>query len=137
MAPLTSTNQAASESSQPGDLHAESEGRKWAIIALLCVAFMVAYFDRQNFSLVLSDVDFKKLFPFNDNTRGLLNSAFFWSYAAFQIPAGWLVDRYGVKKPFAIGFALWSIVAGCTAWASSASGLFIMRFILGGAEAIN
>jgi MFS transporter, ACS family, D-galactonate transporter len=115
----------------------ETEARKWAIITLLCLAFMVAYFDRQNFSLVLGDVDFKKVFPLTDNSRGLLNSAFFWSYAAFQIPAGWVVDRYGVKLPFAIGYALWSFVAGCTAWADSPSQLFLMRFILGGAEAIN
>jgi MFS transporter, ACS family, D-galactonate transporter len=113
------------------------EARKWGIIILLCAAFIVAYFDRQNFSIVLSDAAFKKLFTLSDNARGMLNSAFFWSYAAFQIPAGWLVDRYGVKKPFAIGFGLWSLLAGCTAWATSTGQLFALRFLLGAGEAIN
>jgi MFS transporter, ACS family, D-galactonate transporter len=113
------------------------EARKWAIIILLCAAFIVAYFDRQNFSIVLSDSTFKKLFALSDNARGILNSAFFWSYAAFQIPAGWLVDRYGVKKPFAIGFGLWSLLAGCTAWATSTGQLFALRFLLGAGEAVN
>src|ERR671932_419438 len=117
--------------------YAEDEGRKWAIIALLCLAFIVAYFHRQNFSIALTDRSFKTFFHLSDNGRGLLNSAFFWSYAALQLPAGWLVDRYGVKKPFAIGFGLWSIFAGLTAWAGSAKDLFLLRFLLGGAEAIN
>lgn len=117
--------------------HSESESHKWAVIALLCLAFIVAYFHRQNFSIALTDRNFKTFFHLSDNARGLLNSAFFWSYAALQLPAGWVVDRYGVKKPFAIGFGLWSILAGLTAWAGSAQELFIVRFLLGGAEAIN
>ncbi len=118
-------------------LYAEDEKRNWAIIALLCFAFIIAYFHRQNFSIALTDRSFRAFFGLSDNARGLLNSAFFWSYAALQLPAGWLVDRYGVKRPFAIGFALWSFLAGCTAWAGSAKDLFFLRFLLGGAEAIN
>ncbi len=116
---------------------ARLDARQWAIISLLCAAFIVAYFDRQNFSIVLSDRAFTRLFHLSDNSRGLLNSAFFWSYAAFQIPAGWLVDRYGVKRPFAIGFALWSLLAGCIGWADSVSQLFLLRFLLGAGEAVN
>lgn len=115
----------------------QEEKRKWSVIGLLCLAFIVAYFHRQNFSIALTDRSFKTIFHLSDNARGLLNSAFFWSYAALQLPAGWLVDRYGVKKPFAIGFGLWSILAGLTAWSGSAQELFIVRFLLGGAEAIN
>ncbi len=111
--------------------------KRWAVIGLLCAAFIIAYFDRQNFSIVLSDTKFDRLFNLSDNARGLLNSAFFWSYAAFQLPAGWLVDRYGVKRPFAIAFGLWSLLAGATAWAGSANQFFTLRFLLGGAEAIN
>ncbi|MDQ2841732.1 MAG: MFS transporter [Acidobacteriota bacterium] len=115
----------------------QTTSRTWAIITLLCLAFMAAYFDRQNFSIALSDPPFKSFFQLSDSSRGLLNSAFFWSYAALQIPAGWVVDRYGVKRPFAIGFALWSLLAGATAWAGSATQLFMVRFLLGSGEAIN
>src|SRR5581483_7528043 len=116
---------------------ARLDARQWAVISLLCAAFIVAYFDRQNFSIALSDRAFTRFFHLSDNSRGFLNSAFFWSYAAFQIPAGWAVDRYGVKRPFAIGFALWSLLAGCIAWAGSAGQLFVFRFLLGAGEAIN
>jgi MFS family permease len=111
--------------------------RCWAIVALLCAAFIIAYLDRQNLSIALTEADFKRFFRLNDSDRGLLNSAFFWSYAALQIPVGWLVDRFGVKRPFALGLALWSAFAGMTAWCTSFTQLFAVRLLLGAGEAVN
>ncbi len=111
--------------------------RRSAAVALLCTAFIIAYIDRQNLSMALTARDFKNFFGLDDNSRGLLNSAFFWSYAALQIPAGWVVDRYGVKRPFAIGFAFWSLFAGLTAWCGSFAQLFGLRLLLGAGEAVN
>jgi ACS family D-galactonate transporter-like MFS transporter len=111
--------------------------RRGAIVGLLCTAFIIAYIDRQNLSIALTDRTFEHFFGLNDNGRGLLNSAFFWSYAALQIPAGWVVDRFGVKRPFAICFAFWSIFAGLTAWCGTASQLFSLRILLGAGEAVN
>ncbi len=111
-------------------------GYRWAIMALLCVGYMIAYFDRVNLSVALASDDFKKYFQLSDIDRGNLNSAFFWTYAALQIPAGWLVDRYGVKWPFAIGFLGWSILSGMTAWATTLWHLFAIRFALGVGESM-
>jgi MFS transporter, ACS family, D-galactonate transporter len=111
--------------------------RRWAVVALLCIAFIIAYFDRQNLSIALTSKQFKTFFGLNDYDRGLLNSAFFWSYAALQIPAGWIIDRYGVKRPFAIALAFWSVIAGATAWCGSFSSLFALRLLLGAGEAVN
>jgi ACS family D-galactonate transporter-like MFS transporter len=114
-----------------------SPARRWTIVGLLCVAFIVAYFDRQNLSFALTVPSFKNFFSITEGDRGLLNSAFFWSYTLLQVPAGWLIDRYGVKKPFAVMFFLWSLVSGLTAWATSISQLFFLRFLLGAGEAVN
>jgi MFS transporter, ACS family, D-galactonate transporter len=111
--------------------------RRWAIVGLLCLAFIIAYLDRQNLSFALTDHAFKSFFGLTDSGRGLLNSAFFWTYAALQIPAGWVVDRFGVKRPFAVGLALWSILAGLTAWCGSFTQLFTLRLLLGAGEAVN
>jgi ACS family D-galactonate transporter-like MFS transporter len=115
----------------------KEDARRWAVVALLGAAFIIAYLDRQNLSIALSAREFKDFFRLSDNPRGLLNSAFFWSYAVVQIPAGWLVDRFGVKRPFAIPLALRSVVAGLTAWCGSATQLFTMRLLLGAGEAVN
>jgi MFS transporter, ACS family, D-galactonate transporter len=109
---------------------------RWAVIALLNLGAIIAYIDRTNLSVALANVDFKHLFHLTDTDRGNLNAAFFWSYAVLQIPAGWLVDRYGVKRPYAIGFFFWSIVSAVTAFAGSIGQIFALRFLLGIGESI-
>ena len=98
---------------------------------------MVAYFDRQNLSFALTVAEFKEFFGITEDKRGWLNSAFFWSYTLLQVPAGWVVDRWGVKRPFAILFFIWSVVSGLTAWAVSVPQLFFLRLVLGAGETVN
>ena len=71
----------------------ESNARRWTVVGLLCLGIIIAYVDRTNFSVALAAKDFKDTFRLTDADRGMLNSAFFWSYAVLQIPAGWIVDR--------------------------------------------
>ena len=104
--------------------------RRWTIVGLLCLGMIIAYFDRVNLSIALASKDFLALFRLTDHDRGALNSAFFWTYAALQIPAGWLVDRFGVKRPFAAGFLLWSGISAAAALAGSFWELFAMRLLL-------
>src|SRR5260370_704054 len=111
-----------------------SQTRRWTIIGMLSLGVIIAYVDRTNFSVALAAKDFKALFHLTDVDRGTLNSAFFWSYAFLQIPAGWLVDRYGVKLPYAISFLVWSLVSAGTSLATSVSQLFALRFLLGVGE---
>jgi ACS family D-galactonate transporter-like MFS transporter len=117
--------------SSPTGVESITESRRWTIVGLLCIGMIMAYVDRTNFSIALAAQEFKTLFGLTDSDRGTLNSAFFWSYAALQIPAGWLVDKYGVKYPFAIGFLAWSLVSAGTAFASTVSQLIGLRFLLG------
>jgi MFS family permease len=104
-----------------------STAHRWSIVLLLCIAFIVAYFDRQNLSYALTDPEFKRFFNLSELDRGLLNSAFFWSYTLLQIPGGWFIDRYGVRLPFAACFFMWSVVSGLTAFAQTIGQLFGLR----------
>uniref|UniRef100_UPI0020C5AF07 MFS transporter n=1 Tax=Salmonella enterica TaxID=28901 RepID=UPI0020C5AF07 len=79
----------------------------WGILALLTAGVLIAYFDRTSISSALADRAFVEHFAMSDADRGFVGAAFFWSYALMQIPMGWIVDRYGVKYPYAICFALW------------------------------
>jgi MFS family permease len=49
---------------------------------------------------------------------------------------GWVVDRYGVKWPYAIFFAIWCAATACTGLAGSFAALILMRLLVGGAEAV-
>jgi ACS family D-galactonate transporter-like MFS transporter len=111
--------------------------RKWAVIALLSAGMMIGYIDRSNLSVVLATSEVRQAFHLSDAIRGLLNSTFFWSYALLQIPAGWVVDRYGVRRPYAIGFFFWTVVSALTGLVTNVSQLIAMRLLLGAGEAIS
>jgi ACS family D-galactonate transporter-like MFS transporter len=113
-----------------------SPTRRWLIVGLLALAAVFAYVDRVNLSVALIDADFKTFFKLTNTDRGLTNSAFFWSYAALQIPAGWIVDRFGSKRPMAIGFLVWSLLTALTALTTGFSTLFAIRLALGLGEAV-
>jgi MFS transporter, ACS family, D-galactonate transporter len=114
-----------------------SSGRHvWGVVALLCAGFTIAYIDRTNLSIALASPSFKEAFRLSDTERGLLNSAFFWSYALCQIPAGFVTDRYGVRYPYAASFVLWSLVSAATALAGTLWHLVAFRLLLGVGEAV-
>ena len=114
----------------------ESAKTRWTIIGLLSVGMIIAYASRSNLSVALVAPDFIKSFSLTNTDRGVLNSAFFWAYAVLQIPAGWVVDRYGVKWPYAISFLFWCLAAAATATAGSLGLLIALRIALGVGESI-
>lgn len=103
------------------------------LLALLVVSICINYIDRANLSAAakgLSDelaLDPKQL--------GLLFSSFFFSYALFQIPSGWLIDRFNVYWIYAIGYFVWSSATALTGIANSYYLILGLRLLLGTAEA--
>ncbi len=62
-------------------------------------------------------------------------SAFFWSYALCQLPAGWLGDRFGARYTLAIYVALWSLTTALLGVAGGLASLVILRLACGMFEA--
>jgi ACS family D-galactonate transporter-like MFS transporter len=107
---------------------------RWQIVGLLTLGITIAYIDRINLSSALPEV--RKTIPLSPSAAGLLLSAFFWSYSLLHIPAGWVVDRFGIKWPLAIAFFLWSCACAGTAMVGTLTGLVLMRLLLGVGESI-
>ncbi|WP_198912695.1 MFS transporter [Acetobacter musti] len=110
--------------------------RRWSVLILLSLGAVIAFIDRTSIASVLAVGTFRVQFHLTDLDRGALASAFFWSYALLQIPMGWIVDRYGVKFPYAIMFGVWCVASACTGLMSTFSGLIIMRIFTGVGESI-
>ena len=106
------------------------------IVGLLSVGAIIAFCSRTNISSALAYKPFVEHFHLSNVDRGVLNSAFFWSYMVLQIPTGWLVDRYGVKIPYAISFVVWCLASAATGLTRSVSELTTLRVITGAGEAI-
>jgi ACS family D-galactonate transporter-like MFS transporter len=115
---------------------AANASRKWFIVGLLSLGMVIAYLNRMNLSVVLALAEFKKAFQLTDANRGALNSAFFWTYALLQIPAGWVVDRYGVKFPYALGFLFWCLVSALTGAVDAIWQILVLRLLLGVGESV-
>ena len=108
----------------------------WGVLILLALGLMISFVDRTSLSSALADKGFIRHFALTDVDRGWLNSAFFWSYGVLQMPLGWLVDRYGVKWPYAGCFLLWCLMSAATAMVTTLSALILMRLLIGAAESV-
>jgi sugar phosphate permease len=106
---------------------------RWRIAGLIGVGVLVNYFDR--ISLSVAGPELERAFSLTSQEVGWLLSAFFWSYALLQIPAGLLLDRFGVTRVGRWGALLWSVASLTTAVASGFGGIFVARLLLGVAEA--
>jgi MFS family permease len=111
-----------------------SNTHRWWIVGLLFTASMINYFDRATISIALPLIS--KDLSLGPATKGLLLSAFFWSYALMQIPIGLCADRFNLRWLYAGAFALWSIAQGLTGFAGGLTTLVILRVCLGIGESI-
>ncbi len=75
-------------------------------------------------------------FGLSASVMGLLLSAFFWTYGAFQLPAGWAVDRLGIRRSYFVAFLLWSLASASMALSQNAQSMFGLRLLLGVAESV-
>src|SRR4029077_7622520 len=95
------------------------------ILVLLFVSVLINYIDRSNLSIAAPLI--KDELGISAWQLGKLLSAFFWTYALLQIPAGWLVDRFDVKWVFAAGFFVWSASTAITGFLHGFTALLIIR----------
>ncbi|GLV14263.1 putative transporter YybO [Alicyclobacillus hesperidum] len=107
--------------------------KRWGIGLLIGIGVLINYFDRTNLSVAQQPLS--NLYHLNDAQMGIILSAFGWSYAAFQLPVGALLDKVGVKWLNRIGGIIWSIATFMTALVSGMGLIILSRVLLGVAEA--
>lgn len=112
---------------------------RWVIVSLLFFATAINYADRTVLSI--AGPALAKSMGLDSVSMGYIFSAFGWSYVIAQLPGGWLLDRFGSRKIYAISLFAWSFITFITGFTGLLAGftavvvLFILRFLLGIAEA--
>lgn len=113
------------------------------ILGLLFAISVVTYIDRVNISVTA-----RQMMPalgLTDQQMGVIFSSFVIGYALFQIPGGWLGDRWGARLILTIGLLWWSCFTAWTAMAATSpltvplgivGALALVRFLLGLGEAV-
>ena len=114
-----------------------SEGKRtnvrWLMVFMAFMATAINYIDRTNLSVAAPFI--QKEFGFSPTTMGWILGAFFWTYAAFQMPSGWLVDRLGPRITYSIAVVWWSFFTAACALGRGFASLFGFRLLLGIGEA--
>lgn len=103
-------------------------------VGLLGLSVFINYIDRGN--LAIAAPFLKDELGLSPAQLGVLLSSFFWTYAGFQIFAGWLVDRWNVNWVLAAGFFLWSVATAATGFLHGFAALLLLRLILGAGESV-
>ncbi|WP_158931256.1 MFS transporter [Acidisphaera sp. S103] len=112
------------------DSRAEQPGRKrYIVYGLLFTMTLINYFDRTVLSVAMPILIAQ--FTLTPIAVGYLLSAFIWSYAPCQLPAGMVLDQWGTRKTAARCIAFWSAATALTAAATSFPFVFISRLLLG------
>ena len=106
---------------------------RWYILVLISLMYLITYLDRVNISTAAPVIS--KEFGFDKITMGIIFSAFVWAYAMFQVPGGWLGDRFGARNVLTIIVGYWSIMTAATAAATGATSFVVLRFLFGVGEA--
>ena len=68
------------------------------IIAATTLAAVVLYLDRICIAEIVKLDEFRNALDLDKEQAGAIMSAFFFSYALGQVPAGWLSDRFGARR---------------------------------------
>jgi sugar phosphate permease len=106
---------------------------RWVVLLLLCLMYLITYLDRV--SLANTATLIMKEYGFSKVTMGVIFSAFIWAYALFQVPGGWLGDRFGPRRVLSTIMAYRTVIAVVTTMATGFYSLWGIRFALGVGEA--
>jgi predicted MFS family arabinose efflux permease len=103
----------------------------WATVA---TAYAIAFLQR----VAPQSVSLSFMHDFHTDAAGaaMLASSYFWGYTLMQIPAGLLVDRYGVKRVVLLSMAASSIGSAAFALAPSLFDVFIARLVVACGDAL-
>jgi ACS family glucarate transporter-like MFS transporter len=113
---------------------------RFGVLAFACVLSMITYLDRVCMGTVATNIQGE--FGLSESQKGWLFTAFAFAYAIFEIPSGWLGDRYGARKTLIRIVLWWSLFTALTGSIYPTPGsllgfslLIIVRLLFGMGEA--
>lgn len=105
----------------------------WRLMPLLGVLYLVAYIDRSN--IAFAKLQMLGSLGLSEVAYGLGASLFFIGYLLFEVPSNILLHKYGAPRWMARIMFTWGVVTILLAFTKSATMFYILRFLLGAAEA--
>jgi len=107
--------------------------RSYGVVLALFILSMITYIDRTSVSIAKDAIS--AALQLSDKAMGIVFSAFALGYAAMQLPAGWLADRFGPRATLTAAVGLWSVLTALTGIAWSYHSPLAIRLLFGAGEA--
>ncbi|MGE1563697.1 MFS transporter [Pantoea septica] len=121
-------------SSAPSELERQTVRRVvWRILPFLIVCYLIAIIDRGNIGM--ASLQMNEDLGLSKAVFGLASSLFFIGYFLFEVPSNLAMQKIGAKIWISRIMITWGIVSVCTAFVQSSEMLYLLRFLLGAAEA--
>jgi ACS family phthalate transporter-like MFS transporter len=105
----------------------------WRIMPFLFLCFVLNWLDRVNIGF--AHLRFKTDLNISDATFGIIVGVFSIGYLLFEIPSNLLLEKIGAKKTMTRIMILWGLVTVATAFAQTPAQFYVLRVLLGAAEA--
>ena len=106
---------------------------RWRLIPFLFLLYVVAYLDRVNVGF--ASLDMNRDLGFGNAVYGFGSGIFFLSYTLLEVPSNLLLARVGARVWIARIMITWGIVSAAMIFVHSATSFYVLRFLLGAAEA--
>lgn len=106
---------------------------KFYVLALLCLAAVIAYVQRMAFAVCEEQIRSDLLL--DKPQIGQIMAAWQLGYALMQLPSGWLADRLGARTSLGLYSLSWSCLLGLTTWCDSFNSLLTVWALMGMAQA--
>jgi MFS family permease len=119
---------------EPGVVGSKTNVRH-AIVAATTMAAFLMYVDRACLAWIIDSESFRSQIELSKDQANGLKSAFFWAYAAFQVPSGWLAERFGKRLLMSVLILIWSAFTAMTSFSDGFFMLVVARVGCGVAEA--
>jgi MFS transporter, ACS family, hexuronate transporter len=107
----------------------------WLVAFMLFLATALNYADRLVLSIV--SVDIREEFALSPQDYSEIVALFLLAYAIMYAGSGWIIDRLGTKRGFAVFIFAWSVSQALHAFATGKWSLGAYRFMLGLTEPAN
>jgi MFS transporter, ACS family, tartrate transporter len=106
---------------------------RWRVLAPIVLLIVLSSLDRVNVSFAALQMN--AAIGLDPKTYGLAVGMFFVGYLLFQFPSTWVLMRIGARRWIAGCVGIWGSVAAAMAFVRSPEELYVLRFLLGCAEA--
>ncbi|MGQ8976148.1 MFS transporter [Acinetobacter schindleri] len=105
----------------------------WRIVPFIMILYLIAYIDRVNIGFAA--LTMKEDLGFTASVLGFGAGIFFLGYFLFEVPSNVILHKVGARIWIARVMVTWGLIAGGMAFVDSTTSFYVMRFLLGVAEA--